>query len=410
MKQADAYSIPVVIPHDWNSFVATAAPSCHPWRQPILSHQPRMEPVTHFLTGACLGRAGFNRRTAYATLAMTLAAEAPDLDVLWGFRGPVAVLEHHRGVTHTFLGAPFVALAVTGVVYLWHRFRRKKPPAADGSQSHATSARVPEPRWFLLWLFSLIAALSHLLLDYTNNYGLRPFFPFNPRWYAWNIVSIYEPLMWAALIGALVLPAIFGLADREIGARRQPFRGRGWAIAALFFIVALYTVRNAEHRRALNLLNAATLSQPIVRVDAEPYPINPFHWQGLIETADSFHTASVNTRSDEVDTDTGAVFYKPPVTMATLLAKRTWLGHVYLDWSTWPIVTDLGPQPLPGADSIPSLPAPLPGWHTVEFRDLRFSTLPGLPGGATAPPLSGGVYVGQGEEIEATVLDGREQK
>ena len=48
-----------------------------------------MEPVTHFLTGACLGRSGFNRKTAYATLAMTLAAEAPDLDMFWRLRGPV---------------------------------------------------------------------------------------------------------------------------------------------------------------------------------------------------------------------------------------------------------------------------------------------------------------------------------
>ena len=32
-----------------------------------------MEPVTHFLTGACLGRSGFNRKTAYATLAAVLA-------------------------------------------------------------------------------------------------------------------------------------------------------------------------------------------------------------------------------------------------------------------------------------------------------------------------------------------------
>jgi hypothetical protein len=47
-------------------------------------------PITHFLTGACLARAGFNRKAAYATLAMTLAAEMPDLDTLWGFRGPVA--------------------------------------------------------------------------------------------------------------------------------------------------------------------------------------------------------------------------------------------------------------------------------------------------------------------------------
>jgi len=40
-----------------------------------------MDPVTHFMTGAVLSRSGFNRKAAYATLAMTLAAEAPDLDV-----------------------------------------------------------------------------------------------------------------------------------------------------------------------------------------------------------------------------------------------------------------------------------------------------------------------------------------
>src|SRR5271169_3712011 len=136
-----------------------------------------MEPVTHFLTGAVLGRAGFNRRTAYATLAMTLAAEAPDLDVLWGIRGPVAALQHHRGITHTFLGAPFVALATTGVVYLWHRFRTRnkpRPPSnTEGAPSFAFSAKggksqsqpsgqsnsTLQPNWFLIWLFSLIAVL-----------------------------------------------------------------------------------------------------------------------------------------------------------------------------------------------------------------------------------------------------------
>ena len=69
-----------------------------------------MEPITHFLTGACLSRAGFNRKAAYATLAMTLAAEAPDLDVLWGLRGPVTGFEHHRGITHTLIAAPVIAL------------------------------------------------------------------------------------------------------------------------------------------------------------------------------------------------------------------------------------------------------------------------------------------------------------
>ncbi|HEX4582532.1 MAG TPA: metal-dependent hydrolase, partial [Acidobacteriaceae bacterium] len=130
-----------------------------------------MEPVTHFLTGACLGRAGFNRKTAYATLAMTLAAETPDLDVFWGFRGPLAAFQHHRGFTHTFLAAPLIASVVTLFCWGFHRLRRKQPPIA--------------PRWLLLWLFALIADLSHLLLDYTNNYGIRPFAPWNPRWYSW---------------------------------------------------------------------------------------------------------------------------------------------------------------------------------------------------------------------------------
>ena len=41
-----------------------------------------------FPYGACLARTGFDRKTAYATLAMTLAAGAPDMDVFWWFRAP----------------------------------------------------------------------------------------------------------------------------------------------------------------------------------------------------------------------------------------------------------------------------------------------------------------------------------
>src|SRR5271163_4474207 len=81
-----------------------------------------MEPVTHFLTGACIGRAGFNRRTAYATLAATLAAEAPDMDVFWSFAGPVTGFQHHRGITHTLIATPFAALIITGLVWCLDRF------------------------------------------------------------------------------------------------------------------------------------------------------------------------------------------------------------------------------------------------------------------------------------------------
>lgn len=352
----------------------------------------QMDPVTHCLTGAVLGRAGFNRKAAHATLAMTLAAEAPDLDVLWGFRGPVSGFEHHRGITHTFLAAPVIALVTVAVVWVIHRFRRKP-------------ARAPV-RWGLLWLFALVAVLSHLLLDFTNNYGLRPFYPFYPRWYSWDIVFIVEPLILIALILALVVPWILGLADREIGARRTVFRGRGWAIAALIFIGLLYAVRNGEHAHAMNLVrNTGVINGRILRVAAEPYHINPFHWYAVAETPDTYQTAMVYTCADRVDTDAGETIYKPPVTPAVAAAKQSWLGRVYLDWSTFPVTEDKGPIAPPGYNVDPLQR----DWHTVQFHDMRFG-YPVLSSKANDSVLSGWVYVGPQQEIEGMFMSGKEQK
>jgi inner membrane protein len=352
-----------------------------------------MEPVTHFLTGACLGRSGFNRKTAYATLVMTLAAEAPDMDMLWGFRGPVAELQHHRGWTHSLVGAPVVALATVGLVWLLHRWRRKD--------------RVPiiPPRWGLLFVFALIAALSHILLDYTVNYGVRPFVPFNAKWYAWSIVFIVDPWILLTLTLALVVPGILGLADREIGARKKAFHGRGWAIAGLVFIVLYWGLRNAERGHALELVRTGTYTrEPLIRAAAEPYMVDPFRWHVILETEDYFQTAEVRTIGDQVETDEHAdVIYKAPVTPAVAAAKQSYLGRVYLDWSKWPVTEDVGDAPAPGADA-----ALQPGWHTVEFQDLRFGY--GPLGKGRESPLSGWVYVAPGGEIEGMFMQGHEQR
>ncbi len=166
-----------------------------------------MEPVTHILTGAVLARAGFNRRAAYATAAMAIAAEMPDLDTVSSMFGPVAGFEHHRGITHTFAAVPFEAALLTLVFFGVHRMRRR--PAT----------RAPT-RWGWLFAGTLVALLSHLLLDWTNNYGIRPFFPFNPRWYAGSFVFIFEPVLLAHPRGragdASAVPA-----DQRRGGRRS---------------------------------------------------------------------------------------------------------------------------------------------------------------------------------------------
>jgi inner membrane protein len=379
-----------------------------------------MEPVTHLLTGACLARVGFNRKAAYATLAMTLAAEAPDLDTLWSAGGPVASFQHHRGITHTLLGLPFDALVVLGAVWLVHRWRVRRAAIRPVDSSRASDFGADQPivrpltaapvRWGLLYGFILIALLSHLLLDWTNNYGVRPFFPFNPRWYAGSFVFIFEPVMFALLLVALVAPALFGMINSEVGARRAVFRGRGWAILALVSVVAMWGWRWVEHDAAEQLASTAaygpnSMGAEVLRVTASPYPGNPYRWHTVAETPAFYQMGTVDSLHSTIATNPAEdIFYKPAETPATLAAKQSWLGKVYLDWSSWPVVADTGPG-LPD-----EAPADATGWTAVRFVDLRFMYDTSMLQGRTNPPISGTVYVDAANRVTWMQLGARVQR
>ena len=368
-----------------------------------------MEPITHFLTGACIGRAGLNRKTAYATLAAVLAAEAADMDIVWSFAGPVEELKHHRGITHTFLAAPVLAGVVVGLVWLGHHWwERRRARKQDGNAPPVERQAV---HWGWLYVTALIAALSHLLLDWTNNYGLRPFFPFNPRWYAGSFVFIAEPVLWALLLLAMGMPWIFGLADSEIGAKRKAFRGRGWAIFALAGMVVLWCWRWGEQAQAKVMLeNVQVASAPVTRVALEPYPVNMYRWHAIIETAGFYQTAEINTWTGEIESDRQRdVIFKPADTAAVEAAKQTRLGKVYLDWGRWAMVRDLGQEPVGGVPP-PDL-APGRTWTTVEFSDLRFAySFMGSRGNAGRTALGGWVYIVDGHEEAGEGLGDRQQK
>jgi len=299
------------------------------------------------LTGAVLARVGLNRKAAYAMWAMVIAAEFPDIDTAWGAFGPVTGFAHHRGITHTFLALPFEAAVVTGAFWAWNRWRKKAPS-------------VPVS-WGGVYAGCLLALLSHLLLDWTNNYGLRPFFPFNDHWYAGSFVFIFEPVMFLMLLVALVAPVLFGLINTEVGAHKDRFQGPGWAVMALAGMVAFYGLRFTEHEKAIQV---ATDSAPdgTTSVFASPHPINPLVWSTVTDAPTFYQLGTVDAwrgiMQPHAPSDT---LYKPEVSLGILAAKRTYLGRIYLDWSMYPVITE--------AKVLDDPNHPL---TAVTFRDARF--------------------------------------
>ncbi len=281
---------------------------------------------------------------------MTLAAEAPDIDIIANFKDPVFGFAHHRGFTHSFLGLVLVQAVVVGLVYVIWRMRGRK---------------VKDPslplRWGLLFGFAYIAGLTHILLDFTNNYGVRPFWPLWEKWYSWDIVFIVEPVILILLVAGLILPALFLLINDEIGVRRKGSQGSLAARAALLAVLALWGVRDYQHRRALNALEARVYdgADPI-RVSAYPYWLNPFRWYGVAETQDFFATMRVDSFTPDADPEGQMrIHHKPEETPVTLAAKRSYLGQVYLDWAQYPVTETEQVENSQIA-------------YLVRFRDLRY--------------------------------------
>lgn len=169
-----------------------------------------MDNVTHALAGMLMAdattslvaaRSGTTVPDRFRRAAVVVgiaAAELPDLDVFYAGSilrmGPLGYLLHHRGHTHT------IVWAVIGALLLW----------AGGRWWFTRGAIDSERRWFtahgsraLLGL-ALVGALSHLALDFTNSYGVHPFWPFDDRWYYGDAVFIVEPWLWVVAIPALL--------------------------------------------------------------------------------------------------------------------------------------------------------------------------------------------------------------
>jgi inner membrane protein len=232
-----------------------------------------MDNLTHTLVGLMMSRCGLDRGKKGTAVMLMLAANAPDVDAYPFFTDMLDYMDIHRGYTHALAFAPLVALLPLAIV---KGVTRTRPT-------------------LIAWLSCILVVLSHLLLDWTNVYGIRMLLPFSERWLRLDITNVVDPVIWLILIVALAIPSLLGLVSSTIGARKTSGVKQAWAWIALLSLFAYEGVRWNSHEKALGGLNSLLyMDEPAMAVYAFPDSFGTLQWRGLVEGESFFYEMPVD--------------------------------------------------------------------------------------------------------------------
>ena len=224
-----------------------------------------MDNLCHTLVGGLLAESGLKQRTRYATPALLIAANIPDVDV-FVFLTDVSPIAFRRGWTHGLLGQLLLPIALTGAFWIAHAIRRRGDTGTPF-----------RPGWLLL--LSYLALYSHLLLDWLNTYGVRLLAPFDWRWFYGDAVFIIDPWLW--LVGGA------GLWLARRARRPAPARG-GLAVAACYILAMIVSARLA--RGMVIEAYQREHGVPPRAIMVGPLPANPFAREVIVDAGDHYAT------------------------------------------------------------------------------------------------------------------------
>jgi inner membrane protein len=301
-----------------------------------------MDPLTHTATGLFLSRAGMDRWTPRATAILILAANLPDCDSVSLLFGSSSYLVWHRHFTHSLIAMPLMALLAVAAVRV--------------------ISRTPL-RWVGAFAAALIGVASHLLLDFTNTYGIRLLLPFSNRWFHLDIAPLPDIWTWTILGLGIAGPFLSRLVGSEIssGSVRVRHYGRGGAIFALVLFALWDGGRAVLHERAVNTLSSRLYQGTApLRVAATPAAGNPLRWGGIVETP-GFYAYEMVDLAQEFDPTRAFILQKPDPGPAIAAASRTPAFQAFLQWSQYPLWRALPSDKLENGVN-------------VEAYDLRFGS------------------------------------
>lgn len=281
---------------------------------------------------------------------LLLASNFPDLDLFLTrlLPDPLGYLLNHRGHTHTVLWAVPQALLLAALLWLcW--------PAAR------SLLRASRPARRGLALSIGLGFALHLGMDYTNSYGVHPWYPFDARWFYGDLVFIVEPLFWVAIgvpmalimrwrmlrlagLGVLFAALVFFAARGYLGwpslaalllialvcglaQWRSGPSGRGGLLLALGVSVAFLGVQNvtsqAGRAQITAILQTMNPNARVLDVAMTAFPSQPLCWSYVsIETeGGQYRLRRGVTKLAEIDCPAG-LFVPAETTTASLQQLR----------------------------------------------------------------------------------------
>jgi inner membrane protein len=337
-----------------------------------------MDNLSHSLVGLTAARAGLEKLSPGATMLCVLAANSPDSDIIvlafgdrWDF------LQHHRGITHAIVGVIGLAILLPLIFY-----------AVDHLGSRLRN-QAPSTKLKGLLIASFIASATHPLLDWTNNYGIRFFLPWSPKWSYGDFVFIVDPYLWLILGGAaflltaktrfyktvwaviaaglsfliiisprgnalpnprliallwiVALIVLIGLFIKDAGERwgnRIAFVAIALALCYWTFLAFAHSravVRGSEEAAKIATANGET----VVRLAAMPRPANAFRWDCVFETDRATYRFELGLMDDPAGQPVR--YAKPaPELLNTVSQQRP--ARVFLGFARFPVMqlTDPG--------------------------------------------------------------------
>ena len=281
-----------------------------------------MDPLTQGLLGAATAQLGFRQRLGRsATWMAAITAVLPDFDTgiarllrLTGLEvDQFALLRYHRGLSHSLLAVPVIALLVA--LPWWWRRRRKQsaarmqtPEPTIDNVTHPEIARKPAPlppqgpssSFWVIYACTFVAALSHPLLDWCTSYGTQLLAPISEKRFALDAVSIIDIIYTPILILTLLICWLLRRLSRRQVVRATLVVGWLGILLSTAYLAAGYFMHNLAVDKAVELAGRTNnpTQEQIISANAYPYLGTILLWRTTVQTPDRWLVARIRPLND----------------------------------------------------------------------------------------------------------------